>query len=130
MVISSRQYGFLFLNSYEHLLKEERLTLQEVNAYERRLESWLSLQTSTTVAPASAAVGSAQLFTGKQSSGVPEAVLAFEVSGWYCEPDNFGMFGICGTKRMCDSYCKEHFTRRTCQAVYANFLHSTANLHD
>ena len=56
--------------------------LQEVNAYERRLESWASLQSAKTVAPAPAAVGNAQLFTAKQSSGVPEAVLAFEVSDW------------------------------------------------
>ena len=54
--------------------------LQEVNAYERRLESWLSLQASKTTAPAQAVVGKTELFRGKLSSEVPEAVSAFEVS--------------------------------------------------
>ena len=63
---------------YESLLQEELVIAQEVVAFEKRLESWLSAEASHQMTTGGAAAV-AQKSRAVEPSAVPPAVIALEV---------------------------------------------------
>ena len=64
-----------FSTSYEQLLREERVLTQEVAAYEKRIDSWLSVQQASSKNSHNAG----HMVAYEEATSMPPPVIAFEV---------------------------------------------------
>ncbi len=78
--MSLYHYPLCSLNlRFESLLLEEQTASQEISAFDRKLESWMSIPRATHLKPIEAAAPAMGGPSKLASSSMPPAVMAFEV---------------------------------------------------
>ena len=74
MMYMYMSYSYFTITRYEQLLREENIVLQEISAYERRIESWLTSKSDRTGSHVTSSV-----VKSVETTSMPSEVMAFEV---------------------------------------------------
>ena len=74
MMYMYMSYSYFTITRYEQLLREENIVLQEISAYERRIESWLTSKSDKTGSHVTSSV-----VKSVETTSMPSEVVAFEV---------------------------------------------------